>query len=126
MGDRSKVDFMADKNDPILVTRAGGFIGSRVVQRLRDLGFQNVHCFTRPSSNKARMDALSELDCTGKQVEVIKGNLLSPQDLQLVSPVRCRSGDSSAKPRELLICDDGGIRELGRGAGCASLGRQLE
>jgi len=73
-------DFIAEKSETVLVTGASGFIGSRLVQTLLALGFQDVCCFTRPSSSKARMDALSELDCTGKRVEVIKGNLLSRED----------------------------------------------
>lgn len=74
------LDFIAEKNELILVTGSSGFIGSRLVQRLLDLGFQNVRCFTRPSSNKTRVDALSGLCRNGALVEVIEGNLLSPED----------------------------------------------
>lgn len=74
------MDFIAEKSDVILVTGASGFIGSRLVQKLLDLGFHNVRCFTRPSSNRARVDALSGLRHNGARVEVIKGNLLSPED----------------------------------------------
>jgi nucleoside-diphosphate-sugar epimerase len=74
------MDFIAEKNELILVTGASGFIGFRLVQSLLDLGFHNIRCFTRPSSNKARVDALSGLRRNGALVEVIKGNLLSPED----------------------------------------------
>ena len=39
------------RDDLILVTGATGFIGSRVVESLLDLGFRNVRCFARPSSD---------------------------------------------------------------------------
>lgn len=74
------MDFIADKNDPILVTGASGFIGSRVVQSLLDLGFLNIRCFARPSSKKARVDELSELRRNSARIELITGNLLSPED----------------------------------------------
>lgn len=73
-------DFIAAKNEPILVTGASGFIGSRLVQTLLALGFQNLRCFTRPSSNKVRVGALAELPRNGARVELITGNLLSPED----------------------------------------------
>jgi nucleoside-diphosphate-sugar epimerase len=74
------VDFIAEKDDLILITGASGFIGSRVVQSLLDLEFRNLRCFIRPSSDEARVDALSGLGCNGARVEMIKGNLLSPDD----------------------------------------------
>jgi nucleoside-diphosphate-sugar epimerase len=74
------MDFIAEKNELILITGASGFIGSRLVQGLLDLGFDNLRCFTRPSSNQSRVDALSRLHTTGARVEVFTGNLLSPED----------------------------------------------
>jgi nucleoside-diphosphate-sugar epimerase len=73
-------DFVIGRDDLILVTGASGFIGSRLVESLLRLGFRNLRCFARPSSNGARVGALSNLDGNGARVEVIKGNLLSPQD----------------------------------------------
>lgn len=41
-------------HDLILVTGASGFIGPRVVESLRDLGFRNLRWFARPSSSTAK------------------------------------------------------------------------
>ena len=73
-------DFIIEKDALILVTGASGFIGSRVIQNLLDLGFCNLRCFTRPSSNESRVAALSSLRRSGVKVEVMRGNLLSRED----------------------------------------------
>jgi nucleoside-diphosphate-sugar epimerase len=72
--------FIAKKDDLILITGASGFIGSRLVNSLLDLGFQNIRCFVRSSSNRQRVKALTSLQQTGARVEIIKGNLLSADD----------------------------------------------
>jgi nucleoside-diphosphate-sugar epimerase len=61
-------------DDPILVTGAAGFIGSRVVECLLDRGFRNVRCFARPASPVVTRGR------DARAVEVIRGNLLSPED----------------------------------------------
>lgn len=73
-------DYIIAKNDLILVTGAAGFIGSRVVERLLDMGFCNLRCFVRSSRSSARVQSLrSRLDCV-LPVEVVQGNLLSRED----------------------------------------------
>ena len=66
-------------DDPVLVTGATGFIGTRVVETLLNRGFRSVRCFARPSSDMARLEAIAGRH-EGARVEVIKGNLLSRQD----------------------------------------------
>jgi nucleoside-diphosphate-sugar epimerase len=67
------------QDDLILVTGATGFIGSKVVENLLSLGFRNLRCFSRPSSDMTRIRAASRLG-EGVEVEIVKGNLLSRQD----------------------------------------------
>jgi nucleoside-diphosphate-sugar epimerase len=66
-------------DDPILITGATGFIGSRVVSILRKRGFTNLRCFARPSSDASGVEALRR-DCREAGVEVVRGNLLSRHD----------------------------------------------
>jgi nucleoside-diphosphate-sugar epimerase len=73
-------NFIAGPDDPILVTGATGFIGSRLVECLLDRGFRNLRCFTRASSDITGIEALSGTRRTGVRVEVVKGNLLSNED----------------------------------------------
>src|SRR5712671_7216397 len=66
-------------DDPILITGSNGFIGSRVVEALIRLGFTNLRCFVRPSSNLTRLNEILA-SAPGVRAEVISGNLLSLDD----------------------------------------------
>src|SRR5262245_39997447 len=66
----------------VLVTGASGFIGQHVVERLLSHGFRNLRCFTRPSSQAAKLDAILRSPKDGVRIEVIKGNLLSRKDCE--------------------------------------------
>lgn len=74
--------FLISPDDPILITGAAGFIGSRVVEGLVDRGFRNLLCFVRPTSDLARIEAIVDHRPTGVRIEVLKGNLLSHQDCE--------------------------------------------
>jgi nucleoside-diphosphate-sugar epimerase len=67
------------RDDLILVTGSAGFIGTRVVESLLEFGFRHLRCFARPSSDMARLEALSSVR-QGMRVDVVKGNLLSRED----------------------------------------------
>lgn len=72
--------FLAKPDDLILITGAGGFIGRRVVSAVLDLGFKNLRCLARPSSNLAGLDAVLRTHGYGARIEVMTGNLLSTDD----------------------------------------------
>jgi nucleoside-diphosphate-sugar epimerase len=66
-------------DDPILVTGAAGFIGSRVVEQLLQRGFRNIRAFVRPSSDLTRLEMARRIS-GGEAPTVIRGNLLSRLD----------------------------------------------
>jgi nucleoside-diphosphate-sugar epimerase len=70
-----------DLGEPVLVTGATGFLGSRVVASLLDRGFSNIRCFVRRSSHLGRLEAVVS-PCDAPGVEVIRGNLLSRDDCE--------------------------------------------
>lgn len=80
MGQNEQNDFIIGRDDLILVTGATGFVGSRVVESLLDRGFRNIRCFTRPSSEAAKVEAVSGLQRSGAGVQMFRGNLLSRED----------------------------------------------
>lgn len=77
--------FIISQDDPILITGAAGFIGSRVAQSLLDRGFHNLVLFTRPSSKTARLESLIQNKPREAQIRVVNGNLLSRQDCENAS-----------------------------------------
>jgi nucleoside-diphosphate-sugar epimerase len=73
-------EYIASTNERILVTGSNGFIGARVVEILLEYGYRNIRCFIRPSSRLDRLEkALSRFNA-GKNVELVKGDLLSRDD----------------------------------------------
>lgn len=67
-------------SDLILVTGSNGFIGAKVVEILLDYGFFNLRCFVRPSSQLGRLEkTIGQFDA-GTNVELVTGDLLSPED----------------------------------------------
>jgi nucleoside-diphosphate-sugar epimerase len=67
-------------DDLVLVTGANGFIGSKVVETLRDRGFRNLRCFARRSTKGGRLEALRQRTAGAARIEIVHGNLLSPED----------------------------------------------
>jgi len=78
--DTKRDAFIIGADDPILITGAAGFIGSRLVTRLLEFGFRNVRCFARSSRTRTAVASLSGRRVNGGRVQVIKGNLLSKED----------------------------------------------
>jgi len=72
--------FIVSATDRILVTGAAGFIGRRVVKALLDLGYSNLRCLVRESSKTDGLYEILHTHENASQVEIVKGNLLSPSD----------------------------------------------
>jgi nucleoside-diphosphate-sugar epimerase len=67
-------------DDRILVTGSNGFIGAKVVEILLEYGFTNLRCFVRPSSRLDRLEKTLKQFGASKDVEIVRGDLLSPDD----------------------------------------------
>jgi len=73
-------DWIADKQDLILVTGAAGFIGARVVEQLLDRGFTKLRCFVRTPASAVMLRTRLSTNDRAADVEVFQGNLLSRSD----------------------------------------------
>lgn len=73
-------DTVIQRTDRILVTGASGFIGAKVVEVLLERGYANVRCMTRSSSVMDRLDAVLHRFSRPAGVEVVVGDLTSPND----------------------------------------------
>lgn len=67
------------RDECVLVTGAGGFIGSKVVKTLLDHGFTNIRCFARSSIDLAKPTD-TRINGAEARVEVFNGDLLSKED----------------------------------------------
>lgn len=73
-------DSIVENNDLILITGAGGFIGSRVVEQFLEMGFSNLRCLVRSAKSCAKLQALVQRFHDNGNVEILHGTLLSPAD----------------------------------------------
>lgn len=73
-------DRIISSDAKILVTGAAGFIGSRVVECLLRLGYTDLRCLVRPTSKKDRVEEIRDSARPSCNVEIVEGNLLSPED----------------------------------------------
>src|SRR5438045_2985515 len=77
MREREHESFLIGRDDPILITGATGFIGSRLVRTLLALGFRRLRCLVRSPWKAGELQALSEGYPDGGRIEVVQDNLLS-------------------------------------------------
>jgi nucleoside-diphosphate-sugar epimerase len=82
---REAEDRIIELEDRILVTGAAGFVGSRVVECLVRYGYKNICCLVRPTSSTERLETIAQSMGEGGCLEIIKGNLLSPDDCSRIS-----------------------------------------
>jgi nucleoside-diphosphate-sugar epimerase len=68
------------RDDLVLVTGASGFIGRRVLENLLTRGHRNVRCLVRPSGDRRALERVARYCEAADRVEVMIGNLLSPED----------------------------------------------
>jgi nucleoside-diphosphate-sugar epimerase len=73
-------EYIVSRDDSVLVTGSNGFIGARVVNALLQYGFTNLRCFVRPSSRLERLTEVLSRFSVGKNVELVRGDLLSRSD----------------------------------------------
>jgi nucleoside-diphosphate-sugar epimerase len=71
--------WIAGPDDHILVTGAGGFIGTRVVGTLLNHGFKKIRCFVKPSSTRTLLQSISA-EFEDVELDFVEGNLLSMED----------------------------------------------
>lgn len=77
--EKNNRSWILEFNDPVLVTGAGGFIGCRVANSLLRMGFQNLRCAVRASSDLAALkQVLAQYPAA--RTEIVSGNLLSRED----------------------------------------------
>ena len=74
----SQNNYIINDTEPILVTGAGGFVGSKVVEKLLQYGFQNIRCLVRSHRNLSKLEQLAAN--FSSNVEFIQGNLLSREN----------------------------------------------
>lgn len=73
-------DAIIGREEQILVSGAGGFLGTRVVKKLLDRGFRNIRCFVRSARSAAGLHELAGREGAESSIQVFQGNLLSPAD----------------------------------------------
>jgi nucleoside-diphosphate-sugar epimerase len=79
MGETDHNSFIVGPEERILVTGAGGFIGSRVVACLLERGLRNIRCLVRSAGEAVRHKLLDGRP-DGGEIELVQGNLLSRED----------------------------------------------
>jgi nucleoside-diphosphate-sugar epimerase len=76
---------IVDFNDPILVTGAAGFIGTRVVGCLLERGYRNIRCLDMAAGNLGRLEETIRRSGGSGQATITVANLLSKKDCTLLA-----------------------------------------
>lgn len=75
----SDPSWIVDRSVPVLVTGAAGFVGSRVVGALLNLGFERVRCGVRRSSDLGLLQAAIPAGQSNR-CQIVDANLLSKEE----------------------------------------------
>lgn len=78
-------EYIAQKNENILVTGASGFIGCHVVDVLLKKGFTSIKCLVRQTSDISRLELIISNNGGNGRVEIIEGNLLSSESCRAIT-----------------------------------------
>lgn len=78
----SSYNDIINPEETILITGAGGFVGSKVVETLLEHGFKKLRCLIRSNRSLAKLEQLAS--DVNADVEWIEGNLLSREDCKRV------------------------------------------
>lgn len=73
-----EADWIINTSNRVLITGAGGFVGSKVLETLLEYGFTHIRCLIRSTRNLSKLKELAE--GSNADVEFIQGNLLSRDD----------------------------------------------
>lgn len=85
MNQKAHDGYLIGPDELILITGATGFIGSRLVRVLLNLGFLNLRCLARLSSDLTGLENLAGHQTSGAKIELIRGSLLSQKDCTLAT-----------------------------------------
>lgn len=72
--------YIIDHKELILVSGAGGFVGSKVVETLLKYGYKNIRCLIRTTRTKLELEQRAK-ECLAN-IEFIQGNLLERKDCE--------------------------------------------
>lgn len=81
---RAGADSIINRSEPVLVTGAAGFVGSRVAGVLLELGFTDVRCAVRPAGDLALLKQAVQ-PYPPQRCRVLEANLLSRDDCSRIS-----------------------------------------
>lgn len=71
-------DWIIKKSEPILITGANGFIGSKVFEILLEYGFKKIRCLVRSNRNLSKLERIA--NSSNADVQFYHGNLISDND----------------------------------------------